>query len=98
MCIAIAQCSVLLMLGTDKSNNRRRIIEITKLVCAPHGPPLAARTLSSEFGIQNSELSSRATEFRAFLTKPGCQWNSSESSWTALLRDWFSEIYSACLK
>jgi len=33
---------VLLMLGTDKSNNRRRIIEITKLVCAPHGPPLAA--------------------------------------------------------
>jgi poly-beta-hydroxyalkanoate depolymerase len=34
-------------------------IEITKPVCTPHGPPLAAQTLSSEFGVQNSELSSR---------------------------------------
>jgi hypothetical protein len=37
---------------------RKGSIEITKLVCAPHGPPTAARILSSEFGIQNSELSS----------------------------------------
>ena len=31
---AIAQCSVWLMQGTDKSNNMRRSIEITKLACA----------------------------------------------------------------
>jgi hypothetical protein len=35
MCIAIAQSSVSLMHGTDKSNNMRRSTEITKLVCAP---------------------------------------------------------------
>jgi len=35
MCIAIAQCSVSLMHGTDKSNNMGRSIEIANPVCTP---------------------------------------------------------------
>jgi hypothetical protein len=35
MCFAVSRTSDLLMLGTDKSNNMGRSIEITKLICTP---------------------------------------------------------------